>query len=365
MKIKIDKKNISKHISIVQKAISTRTTMPILEGIKIVAKDNMLEMTATDNETAIITKLSAIVAEEGSIVVNSRLFGDIIRKLSDDIISIDVNEYKMNIICGNSEFNIQCQNADEFPELPEIEESDNLKIKTEILKDAIRKTSFAVSIDETRAALTGVLMDIKGSVINFVALDGFRMALKTIVINSDINKKVIIPAKNCNDLVKIVEEDLEEVDIEIGENVIRFNLGDTVFFANLLGSEYFQYEGLIKDSYKINSVVNRVEFQNSLERASLLAKEDRANLVKLSVFDDKIIITSNSEIGNSEEVVNCATNGEDLEIAFNSKYIIEGLKNIETDDITLSFTDSVNPTIIREKDDLTYIYLVLPVRLAN
>lgn len=365
MKFKVNKKDISKHISIAQKAISNRTTMSILEGIKIVAKDNILELTATDNETAIITKLPSIVEEEGSIVVNSRLFGEIIKKLSDEIVNIEVKDYKMNIKCNNSEFNIQCQNAEEYPSLPTIGEVKNLKIRTVDFKEAIRKTSFAVSIDETRAALTGVLMDINKSIINFVALDGFRMALKTIVVDTDIENKSIIPAKNCNDLIKIIEDDLEEINIELGQNIIKFDIGDTVFFANLLGSEFFQYSGLIKDNYKINSTVNKNEFQNSLERASLLAKEDRANLVKLSISENSIIITSNSEIGNSEEIVNAQTTGEDLSIAFNSNYIIAGLKNIESEEIVLSFTDSVNPTIIREKDDKTYIYLVLPVRLAN
>lgn len=365
MKFKVNKKSIVKHISIVQKAISSRTTLPILEGIKIVAKDNILTLTATDNETAIVTNLPAIVEEEGTIVANSRLFGDIIRKLPDDIIDIKVSNYNMNILCSNSEFNIQCQNSEEFPSLPRLGETKSIKIRSNDFKDAIRKTSFAVSVDETRATLTGVLMDIVNGNINFVALDGFRMALKTIKVDTDVNTKAIVPARNCNDLVKIIEDDLEEIEVEIGINIIKFDIGDTIFYTNLLGSEYFQYDGLIKDNYKINSRVKKADYQASLERASLLAKEDRANLVKLSVTESEIVITSNSEIGNSVEVVNAQTTGGELDIAFNSKYIIEGLKNIEANEITLSFTDSVNPTIIKEIDDNSYIYLVLPVRLAN
>ncbi|MBP2025553.1 DNA polymerase III subunit beta [Peptoniphilus stercorisuis] len=365
MKFKVNKKAIAKHISIVQKAISNRTTLPILEGIKIVANHNIITLTATDSETAIKTSFPAIVEEEGTIVVNSRLFGDIIRKLPDDIITIEVSNYNMNILCSNSEFNIQCQNSEEFPDLPNLGDIKNLKINANDFKDAIRKTSFAVSLDETRATLTGVLMDIVDSKITFVALDGFRMALKKISIDSNINTKAIIPARNCNDLIKIIEDDVIDIDIEIGINIIKFDLGDTIFYANLLGSEFFQYEGLIKDNYKINSKVKKSDFQSSLERASLLAKEDRANLVKLSVSEDIIEIRSNSEIGSSMEIVPAETMGGELDIAFNSKYIIEGLKNLESDEITLSFTDSVNPTIIREIDDNSYIYLVLPVRLAN
>ncbi|RVU55742.1 DNA polymerase III subunit beta [Anaerosphaera multitolerans] len=364
MKLKISKKDLSKHISIVQKAISTRTTMQILEGILLKAKDNILTLIASDTEITIKTSVSALVLEEGEIVINSRLFGDIIRKLPDETIDIEVASTNMNIKCLNSEFNIQCQVSDEFPDLPRIDEIVNVSIKAFDFKEAIRKTSFAVSFDETRVAFTGVLMDIKEDEINFVALDGFRLALKKLRTQTNQSISSIIPARSLNELIKIIENE-EAIDITIGNNSIRFNLDNTVFYTTLLSGEFFKYEGLIRENHSTIVQIDKNKFQNALERASLLAKEDKANLVKLNVGESEIEITSNSEIGNVEEFVDSEVEGEELKIAFNSKYLLEGIKIIESEKIILNFTDSINPCIIQEDEDEDYIYLVLPVRLAN
>ncbi|SHH36371.1 DNA polymerase-3 subunit beta [Anaerosphaera aminiphila DSM 21120] len=363
MKFKINKRDLSKHISIVQKAISTRTTMQILEGILLKAKDNKLTLIASDTEITVNTSVSAIVIEEGEIVINSRLFGDIIRKLPDDTIHIEVLNSNMNIKCLNSEFNIQCQPSDEYPDLPKIDEIVNVKLKGFEFKEAIRKTSFAVSYDETRVAFTGVLMDIKENEINFVALDGFRMALKKIIINSTESVSSIVPARSLNELIKIIEDD-SQLNISIGKNSMKFDFQDTTFYTTLLSGEFFKYDGLIRENHSTVVEIAKNIFQDALERASLLAKEDKANLVKLNVKENEIEITSNSEIGNVEEIVSSKVDGEPLKIAFNSKYLLEGIKIIDSEKISLNFTDSINPCIIKE-DDENYIYLVLPVRLAN
>ncbi|WP_036730442.1 DNA polymerase III subunit beta [Peptoniphilus mikwangii] len=364
MKIRIERKELSRHISIVQKAISSRTTMQILEGILIIAKDNLLTLIASDTEISIKTTLPAIISDEGKIVVNSRLFGDIIRKLQGDIIDFEINQTNMNIKCLKSEFNIQCQVPDEFPDLPRVDENLTIKLKSSDFKEAIRKTSFAVSFDETRVAFTGVLMDIKNKKINFVALDGFRMALKSLDTECEENISAIIPARSLNELVKIIENE-EYVNLTIGRNSLKFDLDKTIFYTTLLSGEFFKYEGLIKNDQSIIVEVLKHDLQSSLERASLLAKEDKANLVKLDMKDSEIEITSNSEIGNVEESVDAKISGENLKIAFNSKYLLEGVRIIESEKVTLNFTDSINPCIIREEDDKDYIYLVLPVRLAN
>lgn len=364
MKIKVNRKDLTKHISIVQKAISSRTTMQILEGILIVAKDNILKLIASDTEISIETSLPAIVLEEGECVVNSRLFGDIIRKLQDDNIDIKVEQTNMTIKALKSEFNLQTQATDEFPNLPKIEDDISININANLFKESIRKTSFAVSPDETRIAFTGVLMDIDSGVINFVALDGFRMALKSIKIDSSEKTSAIIPARSLNELIKITDDN-DEINIKIGKNQILFSVSETYLYSTLLSGEYFNYEGLIRNEHTNIVDVKKEDFQNSLERASLLAKEDKANLVKLDVKEMNVQITSNSEIGSVEENVEAEIQGEGLKIAFNSKYLLEGIKMMNSENIKLNFTDSINPCILKEEDDPNYIYLVLPVRLAN
>lgn len=364
MKLKIYRRDLAKHISIAQKAISNRTTMQILEGILLIAKDNKLTLISSDEKLSIKTNLSTIVNEEGSCVVNARLFGEIIRKLTDETIDISVSNNNMNIKAERSNFNIQVQNANEFPKLPHIEDDASIKISSDTFIDAIRKTSFAVSLDETRKNFTGVFMDVEPGSINFVALDGFRMALKSI--KNDIDKSIsaIIPARTLNEIVKIIEDE-EIVEIIVGDNQIKFVLKDTEVYSTRISGEFFNYEGLIRSDHDFICNTSREKFQNALERASLLAKEEKANLIKLEIEKDNIVISSNSEIGSVEENVESENSAEDLKIAFNSKYLLEGIRNMTSEKIKLNFTDSVNPCIIKEEDDDNYIYLVLPVRLAN
>lgn len=365
MKFKINRKDLAKHIFIVQRAISARTTMQILEGILIKSKDNKISLTATDTEISIVTETSALVEEEGQIVVNGRLFGNIIRKLNNDDIFIKVENFNMNIKCGNSEFNISVQNAEGYPALPNIKKDKVFSLSVDELKSAIRKTSFAVSLDETRMEFTGVYMDFLQDHINFVALDGFRMAIMKINKNTGFTSSAIVPSRSFVELEKILDDDKKDIVINLESNNIVFEFDNTVFYSTLISGKFFDYENLLRDSYKIQTSVIRSEFQSAFERASLLAREDRANLVEMTLNNEEIYIDSKSEIGNVHEVIDCSQIGENLKIAFNSRYILEGIKIMETDNIILNLTDFINPCIIKEEDNKDYIYLVLPVRLAQ
>jgi len=364
MLIKVNRKELAKHIQIVQKAISQRTTMQILEGIKISAKENTLILTATDTEISIETKLSAIVESEGDFVINSRLFGDIVRKLDNDIIDINIDNYNMNLKCGDSIFNLSTQDASEYPDLPRLGENSEITISAKDIKNIVKKTTFAVSTDESRIVFTGVFMDIKKNYINFVALDGFRMAIQKLEKETNLENSLIIPARSLNELVKIIDDE-SDITINISRNNIVFKFNNTVFYSTLLSGEFFSYNALLRDEHTIKTKVSRREFQLAVERASLLAREDRANLIKLNVRESYIDIKSNSEIGDVFEKVKSSEHDSTLDIAFNSRYILDGVKILESEDINLNFTDSVNPLIITESDDETYIYLVLPVRLAG
>ena len=270
----------------------------------------------------------------------------------------------MNLKCGDSIFNISTQKADEYPDLPKLEEDIKIVISSKDLKNIVKKTTFAVSTDESRIVFTGVLMDIKKNFINFVALDGFRMAIQKLVKETGIENKVIIPSRSLNELVKIIDDDID-VTLNISRNNIVFKFDETVFYSTLLSGEFFSYSALLREEHKISTTVSKREFQLAVERASLLAREDRANLIKLNVNESYIDIKSNSEIGDVFEKVKTSEHDETLDIAFNSRYILDGVKILESEEIVLNFTDSVNPLIITEVEDDSYIYLVLPVRLAG
>ncbi|WP_313756649.1 DNA polymerase III subunit beta [Tissierella sp.] len=365
MKIKINQKDLSKHINIAQKGISTRTTLQILDGILLETYKDKLKLTGTDLEMSIETYVDCEIEKEGSIVVNSKIFGDIIKKLPNAPIYIDVDNNNINIKCENSEFNILGNSAKEYPDLPIILEHTTFQLPNDLFKSAIRQTVFATTQDETRPSLTGVLLEIVDNNISFVALDGYRLALRKLPIKSDVEIKIIIPGRALNELNKIIEDNDSNIEIATASGHIVFNIGDTVVYSRLLEGQFFNYKEIIRKDHKTSVIVNKRAFQDSLERASLLAKEEKANLVKLSIIDEQILIKSNSEIGNVNEVIMTEINGETVNIAFNSRYILEGIKVIDAEDIQLNFMGSLNPCIINPLQDENYTYLVLPVRLAQ
>lgn len=365
MIIEINQRSLSKHINIVQKGISSRTTLQILDGILIETENGRLKLTSTDLEIGIETHLDCNIIEEGSIVVNSRVFGDIIKKLPNTNVNIEVKENNVNIVCENSEFNIVGNSASEYPELPTIINQNSFNMPKDLFKSAIRQTVFATTQDETRPILTGVLLEIINGMGTFVALDGYRLSLRNIPIESEEDVNIVIPGRVLGELNKILEDNEEEFTITIAPGHVIFNIGDTLVSSRLLEGQFLNYKDIVRKDHKSNVIVNKKSFQDSLERASLLAKEEKANLVKLNLVEDKIIIKSNSEIGNVHEEIPSKHNGDLIDIAFNSKYLIDGIKIIDSEEIELYFMGSLNPCIIKPVGDENYTYLVLPVRLAQ
>ncbi|NMB26724.1 MAG: DNA polymerase III subunit beta [Tissierellia bacterium] len=365
MRIEINQRSLANHINIVQKGISSRTTLQILDGILLETVNGKLKLTATDLEIGIETYVDCNIIEEGSIVVNSRIFGDIIKKLPDSNINILVKDNNININCENSEFNILGNGANEYPELPTIVNQNSFSMPVDLFKSAIRQTVFATTQDETRPILTGVLLEVDRGMGSFVALDGYRLALKNIPIDSKEDVKIVIPGRVLGELNKILEDDEKELIITIAPGHVIFNIGETLVFSRLLEGQFLNYKDIIRKDHKTKIVVDRKAFQDSLERASLLTKEEKANLIKLNLMDDQIIIKSNSEIGNVHEQISSEHEGDIINIAFNSKYIIDGIKVIDAEEIELYFMGSLNPCIIKPVSDDNYTYLVLPVRLAQ
>lgn len=365
MRIQIDQNKLVKYINIVQKGISSKTTLPILDGILLETVDGRLKLTGTDLEIGIESYIDCTILEEGSIVLNSRIFGDIVRKLPNSSINIKTIDNKVNITCENSEFNIIGNPALEYPELPTLEDQVSFNIPKDLFKNIIKQTVFATTQDETRPILTGVLLEIIDGKASFVALDGYRLALRNIKVNSPEDVKIVVPGRTLNELNKILEDDDTDVEITLTSGHIVFNLGDTLVFSRLLEGQFLNYRDIIRKDHKTIVKVNRRTLQDSLERASLLAKEEKANLVKLNVFEGKLVIKSNSEIGNVYEEMNVQLDGEDVKIAFNSRYILDGIKAIDAEEVELFFMGSLNPCIMRPLNDENYTYLVLPVRLAK
>lgn len=361
-----EKHKLQEAIAIAQKAITGKTTNPILDGLYLNVKNNSLTLIGSDMDLSIETSIDADVIEEGKVVIDSKIFGEIIRKLPDSEIKIEIIENDtVQITCQKSVFNVVFMNAEEYPELPSIDENKQIEIPQNILKNMIKSTSFAIAQDETRPILQGVLFKIKDKNLNLVALDGYRLAIKSEYIDNDLDMEVVIPGKTLNEVSRILEDTEDNVNITFTNNHILFNLDKTKIISRLLEGKYINYLSLLPQEYKVLVSANRQQLQNGIERASLMAKDGNSNLIKLALENDTLVITSNSQLGKVREEVLVNLQGDEIEIAFNSRYLLDVLKNMEDDEVILEMTSSISPCIIKSKGADNYTYLVLPVRLMK
>ena len=369
MKFSCNQQILSKALNTVSKAVTSRTTIPILKGILLeVNSENTLTLSASDLDLSIEKRIEVSSEEEGSVVVSARLFSDIIRKLPNEEILIEEQENNTIVIkCLASEFTIVGQPADEFPNIGEINEEKKLSLEKDILKEMIKKTSFAASIGESKGIIVGVLIEMEEESLNMVALDGFRMAITREEMKNEEKKKIIIAARILNEINKIISEneDSKEIYFILDEKKAVFLLDGTKIVLRLLEGDFIKYNDILPKEYKSKVIVNRNELLNSIERASLLAKEGKNNLIKLSIFRDKIIITSRSEEGNVKEEVFIEKEGTDLDIGFNSKYILDVLKAVNDERIVMEFNTGVSPCLIKPLEGRKFEYLVLPVRISS
>ncbi len=367
MRFTCSQKELSKALNTVSKAVTTRTTIPILKGILLKAHGDKLTMIASDLDLSIEKEINAHVEDEGDVVVLSKLFGEIIRKLpSGDITITTDGENSVKITGNSSEFNIVSFPADEFPSIGEIEDNKMITLNREMFKSMINKTSFAASLDEAKGVITGVLIEIKEDHLNLVALDGFRMAVAKEKMISSQEEKIIITSKILNDISKIISDvDDEDMGIILEKKRAVIILEGTRVILRLMEGEFINYRSIIPAESDTNVVLDRGDFLESIERASLFAKEGKNNLVKLSIEGNNMTITSKSEEGNVKEEVMISCEGPSLEIGFNSKYLIDVLRAIDDESIRLEFKSGVKPCLAKPIEGDDYLYLILPVRLTG
>ncbi|MDC3417732.1 DNA polymerase III subunit beta [Aquibacillus salsiterrae] len=378
MKFVIQRDQLMESVQHVMKAISSRTAIPILTGLKIEAKETGIKLTGSDSdisiESFIPTEDNGIVnieqIEAGSIIVQAKYFPDIIRKLPQKTVEIITdNHLNVTIRSGNAEFHLNGQDADEYPQLPQLHTDESFELPTDLLKDLIKQTVFAVSTVETRPILTGVNMKVEEGYLNFVATDSHRLASRRIPLESQTASitfpSVVVPGKSLTELNKILEEDQESVEVSVTENQILFRTKNLYFLSRLLDGKYPETSRLIPEQSKTIVYGQTKELLQSIDRASLLAKESKNNVVRLQTKENTVLeISSNSpEVGKVvDEVTADSIEGEDLKISFSAKYMMDALKAIENDHVKIEFTGAMRPFIIRPIDNDQILQLILPVR---
>lgn len=363
MKVICSKENLVESINIVQKAVSNKTTQPILEGILIDASKKF-KLIGNDLEIGIECTVEADIKEEGTIVINSKMFGEIVRKLPDSEVLIEVKKNNVVVIeCENSLFEVKGLSAEGFPSLPEVQKENAFKIQQKILRDMIKQTIFAVGIDENRPILTGSLLECKEENMTIVSVDGFRLALRKYQVeNNTSDFNVVIPGKTLNEIVKILQPVEDEVIVYYSKNQVLFDLGKCKVLSRLIEGKYLNYNSLIPKDSETKIRINRKDMLSSIERASLMTVEEKKYPIKFNVQDERLIVTSNTDAGAVREELKIDMTGNKIEVGFNPRYFIEALRVIDEEMIEIYFASSVGPCTIRPSDNEDFAYMIAVVR---
>ena len=371
MKIVCYKDKIIKALNSVVKGVASKTTMPILEGILIQTNDNEIKLTTYDLEIGIEYIMDCEIKEQGSTVVNAIMFSEIIRKLPDTEIYISLNDKNLlEIECEGSLYKLATMNPEEFPELPKIEIENSIEVDQNVLKNMIRKTIFAVSSEENRPIFTGCLFEIENNKLNLVAVDGFRLALRSIYLNKQTNNfSAVIPGKTLNEVNKIISDSFEPVTIGVSKNQALFEMDNCKIVTRILDGEFLNYKNVIPSNWETRIRVNKNSIQNSFERISLISasaiEKEKKYPVKVQVDIGKVIISCTNQTGDAKEELFVSTEGKNLEAGFNPKYFLDSLKAVEDEEVFIEFGTSISPCLIKSVENNDYTYMILPIRLKE
>lgn len=365
MKVVFEKDLLVQGCMKIGKAITGKANKDILKGIKIIAQGNMVILTGTDMDITITTRLKAEVLEKGNILVDYKLLNEIIRKMSGNEISFETTETELIIRCNKSQISLLLINDDAYPDIVNVNKNLAFTIDNYLLKELVQGVAFATAEDNSKAILQGIYFAVTKSVLNIVALDGYRLAYKKQNIDLEEDFEVVVDKKHFLEVVKLLDNE-GETNVIISNNHILFSTGSTIIICRLLEGKYVNYKSLISstEDCPISIEVSKNALLSSIERATIFNEEK--SFIVLSISNDKMKVNARSSKGSLNEEVNIEPilmNQEGLEIAFNSRYLIDVLKNSNSENIRMFFKGSVSPCIVKEEDNEDAYYLILPVRM--
>lgn len=366
MKLTFQQDAILNGINIVLKAVPSKTTMSILECIFIDASGSEIKLTANDMELGIETKVEGTIHERGKIALDAKLLSEIVRKLSsagDSVVTIESDEkFTTTISCEKSVFHIQGRDGEEFAYLPYIERDNYICLSQFTLKEVIRQTIFSIAPNDSNKMMTGELFQVSGSQLKVVSLDGHRISIRNVELKDTYHDiKVIVPGKTLSEVSKILGGDNEkEVLIFFSSNHILFEFDDTIVVSRLIEGEYFRIDQMLSSDYETKITVNKREILDSIERATILIRENDKKPLIINVVDQELQLKMNSSFGSMNAEVTAHKTGSDIMIGFNPKFLIDALKIIDDEEVTLYMLNPKSPCFIRDEEG-KYIYLILPV----
>ena len=373
MKLTIKKDLLLNALNKVSKAISTKNLIPVLAGIKFELKKKKLTLTASDNDITIQTMIESTneedfkVEQEGSIIIQGKYILDIVRKLPDKYINIEViDELKILIYTENSEFNLNGISESEYPNIGLEESKKKVSINASVFKDIVNQTAFASSNEESKPVLTGINFNIVGNVLECNSTDSYRLARKVVKLSgaSEENYNIVIPSHNILEFSRIIDEEDSDIELHIFNNKILFKTGNLKFESRLINGTYPNTSNLLPDSSYLVVSTNLNAFYDVIDRVSILTSDKEKNIVTLETRGNMLVLKSSSvEIGRVEEKMPITKNNdEDIKISFSAKYMMEALKSFSTETVDIHFVGEIKPILIKSSEDETLTQLVLPIR---
>lgn len=367
MKLICSKSDLLNGVQIVSKAVPSKTTMSILECILVDATKGIIKLTANDTELGIDTIIDGKIVEKGMVALDAKIFFEIIRKLPDNDITIETDStYKTVITCEKAKFTIIGKSGEDFSYLPVIEKNAPVIMSQFTLKEAVRQTIFSIADNDTNKIMTGELFEINNDQLRVVSLDGHRISIRKIKMkNSYEPKKVIIPGKTLNEISKILSGDADkDVSIYFTDKHALFEFDNTVVVSRLIEGEYFKIDQMLSNDYETKLKINKKEFMNCIDRATLLSKEGDKKPIIININDNAMQLKIRSTIGSMNEEIDIEKNGRDLMIGFNPKFLIDALRVIDDETVSIYLMNAKSPCFIRD-DENNYIYLILPVNFTD
>lgn len=367
MKFVCSKANLLAGLQVVSKAVPSKTTMSILECILVDCSENQIKLTANDMELGIETIIEGDILEKGIIALDAKIFVEIVRKLPDSDITLATDSsYHTTITCEKAKFNIAGKSGEDFSYLPLIERNDSIVVSQFTLKEVVRQTIFSIADNENNKLMTGELFEINGNELKVVSLDGHRISIRKIILKNEYTpKKVIVPGKTLNEISKILSGDTDkDVTIFFTDKHIVFEFDNTTVVSRLIEGEYFRIDQMLSNDYETKVTINKKELLSCIDRATLLIKEGDKKPIIINITDNSMELKINSTLGSMNEDIDIDKVGKDLMIGFNPKFLIDALRVIDDEQITIYLVNPKAPCFIRDEEN-TYIYLILPVNFIT
>ena len=365
MKIICSKNSLLKSVSISLKAVPSKTTMPILECILIDATTNQIKFTTNDMELGIETIVEGTIEEKGMIALDAKILYEIIRRLPDNDVTIKTDDKLTAFItCEKAKFTIPGKSGEDFAYLPMIERDEPLTISQYTLKNMIYQTIFSIAVNDNNKLMTGELFEIKNNCLKIVSLDGHRIAIRRMELKKDYSdRKVVVPGKTLNEISKILSGEIDDlVNIYFSKNHILFEFDQTIVVSRLIEGEYFRIDQMLSSDYETKISINKKEFLDCIDRATLLVREGEKKPIIIEISDNTMELRIDSAMGSMDENIDIIKEGKDILIGFNPRFLIDALKVIDDETISIYLVNPKAPCFIRD-DDENYTYLILPVNI--